>query len=120
MTGVKEYTLQNAVASYLDGLMAQGKIFWHHSPNEAKRTQRTGANLKRAGMKAGYPDCVIHAPNETFFIELKVKGKYLSKTQKMRKAELEALGYEWITIAAPHAWDAVAAVRKIMQEKGLT
>ena len=34
-----------------------------HCPNEAKRNKRTGAELKRLGMKAGVPDLLLLVPN---------------------------------------------------------
>lgn len=53
-----EAQLQRAVAKMLD---ASG-LLWQHSPNEGKRNPRTGAALKAAGMKAGFPDCVVFDP----------------------------------------------------------
>lgn len=53
-----EAQLQRAVAKVLD---ASG-LLWQHSPNEGKRNPRTGAALKAAGMKAGFPDVVVFEP----------------------------------------------------------
>ena len=53
-----EAQFQRAVAKLLD---ASG-LLWYHGPNEGKRNPRTGAALKAAGMKAGFPDCVIFDP----------------------------------------------------------
>ena len=50
-----EAQLQRAVAKVLD---ASG-LLWYHGPNEGKRNPRTGAALKAAGMKAGFPDVVV-------------------------------------------------------------
>ncbi len=33
---------------------------WNHTPNEGKRNPRTGALLKRKGMKRGVPDVMIY------------------------------------------------------------
>lgn len=72
-----EAQLQRAVAKVLD---ASG-LLWYHGPNEGKRNPRTGAALKAAGMKAGFPDVVVFdlvEPNDGYVeysglaIELKV------------------------------------------------
>lgn len=76
-----EYDFQVAVAKLLD---AKG-LDWFHCPNEAKRSPKLGAKLKKAGMKAGIPDVIIL--NQTrwdengFCIELKVGKNKLSDTQ---------------------------------------
>ena len=53
-----EAQLQRVVAKVLD---ASG-LLWYHGPNEGKRNPRTGAALKAAGMKAGFPDVVVFEP----------------------------------------------------------
>lgn len=50
-----EAQLQRAVAKVLDASC----LLWYHGPNEGKRNPRTGAALKAAGMKAGFPDVMI-------------------------------------------------------------
>lgn len=45
-----------------------------HCPNEAKRSPRLGAELKRLGMRAGIPDLLLLAP----------KGKYIGLAIEMK------------------------------------
>ena len=55
---MSENDLQRAVAKVLD----YSGLTWQHTPNEGKRTPRSGAMLKAAGMKAGFPDVAIYSP----------------------------------------------------------
>ena len=50
-----ELSEQQALAGILDRM----GLAWFHVPNEAKRSAREGASLKRAGLKPGVPDLVI-------------------------------------------------------------
>jgi hypothetical protein len=50
-----ESQFQIQVAKILDDL----GWFWYHVPNEGKRNEIVGRNLKRKGMKAGVSDCMI-------------------------------------------------------------
>lgn len=69
-----------------------------HTVNEGKRSTRMGAELKRMGMKKGFPDISLLVPNKTFlalFIELKAdKTKRLSKEQKEWLEKLNRYGYK--------------------------
>ena len=67
-----------------------------HTPNEGKRGPWTANKLKGMGMVPGIPDfTLIFAPQTVRLIELKVKGKYLSKNQKAVREALEALGCDY-------------------------
>lgn len=60
---------------------------WFHVPNGGKRDLITGAQLKRAGAKAGVPDMVLISPEGTVrFLELKRVSGVLSETQEEFKA----------------------------------
>lgn len=48
------------LAEFLDATV--GTHGWMHCPNEGKRSARTGASLKRQGMKPGFPDVLIFKP----------------------------------------------------------
>lgn len=65
-----EAQFQRAVAKLLD---ASG-LLWYHGPNEGKRNPRTGAALKAAGMKSGFPDCVIFDPPQYYHVIELIKG----------------------------------------------
>lgn len=69
-----------------------------HIPNEGKRSPRAGAELKRMGLKKGFPDLQLLVPNKEYyglFIELKAdKTKRLTKEQKQWLEKLNEYGYK--------------------------
>lgn len=69
-----------------------------HITNEGKRSKRTGAELKRQGLKRGIPDICLPIPNGKYhglWIELKAdKTKRLSKEQKEWLEKLNRFGYK--------------------------
>lgn len=67
--------------------------------NAGKRTKRLGANLKRAGMKAGVPDmqlCVARGGYIGLWIEQKVKGGRVRPSQDEWHKRLEDVGHRVI------------------------
>lgn len=69
---------------------ADGKLadYLHHSPNGGARSGREGANFKRMGTKAGFPDLFLFIPHGGYhglFIELK-RPKGRTKDGKTRQA----------------------------------
>ncbi len=67
-----------------------------HVPNEGRHHIRHRVNMKAKGVVSGIPDftLIFHA-GEARFIELKVKGNYLSKNQKAVREALEGLGCDY-------------------------
>ena len=69
-----------------------------HTVNEGKRSPRVGAELKRMGMKRGFPDISLLVPNKKYhglFIELKAdKTKRLTREQKEWLDNLNKYGYK--------------------------
>ena len=90
-----EDPIQKAVVGVFR-LLLRGAII-HHSRNEGNRGGIKGIidgkRGKEMGVCAGYPDTVIHYEGGTFFVETKPAGKYLSKTQKEIRANLEGQGF---------------------------
>lgn len=85
----KEHNFQKAIAKYLD--LRLDKCQWAHIPNEGKRTPKTGAHLKKQGMKAGILDNFIFLPRQGkngFAFELKV-GK--NKPPQLQQEWIESL-----------------------------
>ena len=84
---------QVAVADYL----RYQKVLFNHCPNEGKREPRTGAILKRMGMRPGFPDFFIYESRGGFHglaIELKrVKGGRVTDEQRNCLRELTERGY---------------------------
>ncbi|WP_175492526.1 VRR-NUC domain-containing protein [Methylocapsa palsarum] len=55
---------------------------WSHIPSGEIRDKRTAGKLKQMGVKAGWPDFVLIAPDSRFHaIELKRAGERLSESQ---------------------------------------
>ena len=75
------------------------------SMNAGKRGRRQGANLKRQGMQAGFPDISLHLPRKSYhgmFVELKrIRGGRLENEQKVWIARLRAVGYHAVVA---HGW----------------
>lgn len=79
-----EYQLACAVAEYLDYALPDTARFTH-IPHGEKRDAKTGAKLKRMGVRKGWPDFIILACTRsgpaTLCIELK-DGSGLSPSQR--------------------------------------
>ena len=87
---------QERVARWLDAR----DIIWAHIPNEGKRSLRTGAALKRQGLKPGAPDIMVFstAPDFPAFrgvaIELKrVNGDKPTANQQRWLKDLDRVGW---------------------------
>ena len=99
------------LAQYLDAR----QLLWLHPPNEAKRSARAGAELKRLGLKPGAPDVLVFTPPPGRFgisgvaIELKRRNtppSGVSVEQRNWLAAMAELG--WKTHVAFGADDAIA------------
>lgn len=62
-----------AVADLLR-VAARPDVFWTHIPSGEARAERTGALLKRMGLKPGLPDFLFLSRNGPAFLELKRGG----------------------------------------------
>lgn len=105
-----EDNIQKAIMTWarwqkLDPIGIDGKLsdFIHHSPNGGFRNKSEGANFKRMGTKAGFPDLFVFIPKGEYhglFIELKTpKGKsrqagQVSDNQEMMIDRLNSIGYK--------------------------
>lgn len=91
-----------------------------HIPNEGKRSLSYGAQLKRAGMRSGFPDLFIPRANGVYhglMIEMKYgKGK-TSKEQQEWLALLNASGY--YAVVCYGFEEAVAEICKYLGRKSL-
>lgn len=68
-----------------------------HVPNEGKRSKRYGAELKRMGLKAGFPDLGLFVPRNNkhaLFLEMKVGRNKCTDNQKKWIRALMEQGYE--------------------------
>lgn len=77
----KEHVLHFSVAKFLNDF-AHPDWRWTHFPAGEIRDDKTGAKLKRMGLKPGWPDFQIVAPTGLFHaLELKRAGETLTDTQ---------------------------------------
>ncbi len=91
-----------------------------HITNEGKRSKRTGAELKRMGLKRGIPDICLPVPNKEYnglWIELKAdKTKRLTKEQKEWLEKLNRYGYKALRCnGADEAIDTIKDYLKISE-----
>lgn len=90
-----------------------------HIVNEGKRSVRTGAELKRMGMKKGVPDICLPVPKGIYhglWIELKAdKTKRATKEQKEWLIKLTEQGYK--AVVCYGADDAVTVIKEYLNLK---
>ena len=78
------------------GNCAAPDVMWWHNANGELRDEKTGAKLKRMGVKPGLPDFTIlipkQAPGDIAFLEIKGDGGTVSAVQKDFMARLRRIG----------------------------
>ena len=105
-----EYEEQIKLAEYLD---IKGYL-WCHVPNGGNRDAKTGAKMKKQGVKPGVPDVLIFLPKSGIAIELKRSNGVPSDvrdTQKKWLTELESR--DWLTKVAFGADDAIEWLKEL-------
>jgi hypothetical protein len=87
---IPETAIHMNVAALLH-LTLPPRIQWWHTPNGEVRSARTGAKLKRMGVKAGIPDFLLYDTQSGYLycIEVKTKVGALSAQQKAWKAQFD-------------------------------
>lgn len=105
-----EDQIQTTLAQHL-WARGHSDLLWWHTPNEGKRSARSGAALKRMGMLPGVSDIVAVHGGEIFALELKRPKKNPSETQlefieRMRTAGGHALVAQGLdeAVACLEAW----------------
>ena len=86
-----EAQIHAAVVAYCHRAMRPGVVV-HHSPNEGKRTRWEGAQLKRTGVMAGFPDLLFVADGRVYGLELKTDRGRLTPSQAIAHARLKDAG----------------------------
>jgi len=90
----EEHEIQKAICEYLD----KRKVCYWAVPNGGKRSKAEASRLKAEGVKSGVPDLTIVHDGMYYGLEVKKpktstpKG-YLSKAQKKRIKQIEAVGF---------------------------
>lgn len=83
-------------AKWQEGRYPELKMLMH-IPNEGKRSKRYGAELKRLGLRPGFPDLGLFVPRNNksgLFIEMKVGRNKCTDNQKKWIKALIGQGYE--------------------------
>lgn len=101
-----EHSLQCSVAQLLRLNAAPG-VIWTHPPNGESRSIRTGAKLKKMGVRAGAPDfIIILATGRAACLELKGPKGTLSTAQRAWREDCRKIGVPYDTAAT--LWEAQA------------
>jgi hypothetical protein len=117
---MSEYDLQIAVASVLDDLMEQRKLFWFHPPNSIYTSKSQAGKHKAQGMKAGVPDCAITLPEgKSLYIEIKFGRGNLSKAQKEIADLLDELKVPNYMLKTDNPYTIKDMVRSVLRENGV-
>lgn len=104
-------------AAYNQGIYPELKLLYH-IPNGGRRDARTGAMMKRQGVKAGVPD--LHLPvarggYHSLYIELKTtKGK----TRESQDEWIKALNEQGnLAVVCHGAEEAIATIKLYLEKK---
>ena len=91
----KEVETHIAVADALEAGCVPGWL-WSHFPAGEHRDERTGALLKKMGLKRGWPDFILISPaGTTYWLELKRGPARLTRDQEAFAATMQARGVPW-------------------------
>lgn len=86
-----EDRLQMVVVKLLEFQGHPGLYFWH-TPNEGKRSPRTGARNKAMGVQRGVPDLSLLWQGRYYGLELKTEKGRQTPEQRDAQAAIEAAG----------------------------
>lgn len=86
-----EAQLQKAVVQYLM-LTGAPNMLYFSIPNEAKRSPRTAAELKRMGMRPGVADLCVVIEGKAHFMECKSPDGILSREQEKFRTDCWLIG----------------------------
>jgi hypothetical protein len=90
-----EHQLQASLCEYLDRAL-RPELDYFAIPNGGARHIRVAMKLKAEGAKRGVPDIAIMLPEGRIaWLELKIKGGYLSADQKAFRDKAISLDHAW-------------------------
>ena len=79
--------LQEQIVKFIR--LAAPSVLVYAIPNEAVRSARTGAAMKRRGLLPGMPDlCLVEAGGRSFYLEVKIPNGRLSPAQAAMSTEM--------------------------------
>lgn len=96
-----EDDLQMRCVSRFDEFFNRYRLMLNHCPSEGRRSMRDGVRFKKMGLRAGYPDLVLHLPRHGYGclgIELKTPKGAQSETQRMMQEEWTRNGNLYMVI----------------------
>lgn len=97
-------------AAYNAGKWPELRLLYH-IPNEGKRSKRTGAQLKRQGLKSGVPDNHLPVARGGYlglYIELKRRDKSKSRVSKAQAEWINDLSGQGHMCLVCWGWEAAA------------
>ncbi len=113
---MKERELHSFTADLLRRAVRPG-VLWLHIANEGARSPRTGAYLKRMGMRPGAADFLIVRYGHAYFLELKTAKGRLSPAQDAFRWDSFDAGCPYAICRTPEAvqktleeWDVLRSV----------
>ncbi len=119
---ISEDSITFDIAAWLELALVGSGVAWTHFPAGEKRTAKTGAKLKRMGLKPGWPDFQFVVPvrigqgttGRYVGIEIKKKGGAQRASQKIVEAQLRNTG------AYYHIAHNIPEVAEILTDHGVT
>jgi hypothetical protein len=111
---LSEGEIHASIVDYLNKAAPKGMV-WHHSPNEGKRGWKAQSWLKKAGVRAGWPDLEIFYRGRVLFLEVKSKRGITSDAQDEVALLLPDAGFR-APIIVRSLEDAMAALAHFAHE----
>lgn len=105
-----EDDLQKKCVAYYNKYHDKYRLLLNHCPCETKRDAKVGAKLRDMGMRAGYPDLVLHLPRHGYGclgIELKIIGGKQNENQVAMQKAWEASGNMYCIIRSCEQFEAL-------------
>lgn len=120
--GYSEQHIHIGIVHHFRGIAVDLRTFWlfHCYNGGLRQSKRQASLLKALGVYAGVPDLIfLIKGGRVVFIELKAKGKYLSKRQKAFIRMLDHFGFPVYVVKAEDQEDGINQVREILAANGV-
>lgn len=119
MRSASETLVHEAVVTLLR-FTAHPATIWYHAANGEARSPRTGAKLKRMGVRRGVADiCLVLPDGRAGFLEIKTDSGRLSPDQKAFRDDCERSGARYAVVRSVdeaeqilRSWGALRPVRQ--------
>lgn len=113
--------IHSEAVKYLDRLVEMNHQFtFFHPANGGKRDARTGAMMKRLGVKPGVPDLFFQLPGgKSLQVEIKTDDGALTQNQITWRTDMNRLGHSHRVIYEDNSWDLIRELKLILAEFGV-